>query len=240
MATTTAPTPRSPHRSTSTSTPPPSAIRGLNEKVLAAAKQTGTVSIDTYEQTVNTVLDFSQKAADATKVDWVSALAKSQASIISRGDQHLHQGRSRPAEVIPSHVTPALPAVLKSTLFESRRNAGVRLCPPRRTPRARQSANDNRSPVRLGANQSMGVDLRWCDRIRRSGGGPEQDATGDGRGLGGVRPCRDARSLLQLDHRRTSMEPISRSEPAVPSWTSVRTFAIAEIRMIGDLLFGRR
>jgi hypothetical protein len=31
---------------------------------------------------VTTLLDFSQKAADSTKVDWVSALAKSQASII--------------------------------------------------------------------------------------------------------------------------------------------------------------
>lgn len=58
-------------------------IRGLNEKVLAAAKQAGTISLDTYEQTVNSVLDFSQKAADSTKVDWVSALAKSQAVVIT-------------------------------------------------------------------------------------------------------------------------------------------------------------
>ena len=58
-------------------------IRGLSDKVLAAAKQTGTKSLDTYEETVHSVLDFGQKAADATKVDWVSALAKSQASIIS-------------------------------------------------------------------------------------------------------------------------------------------------------------
>ncbi len=58
-------------------------IRGLNEKVLTAAKQTGTISVDTYEQAVNNVLDFSQKAADSTKVDWVSALTKSQASIIA-------------------------------------------------------------------------------------------------------------------------------------------------------------
>ncbi len=58
-------------------------IRGLNEKVLAAAKQTGTTSVDTYEQAVNNMLDFSQKAADSTKVDWVSALTKSQASIIT-------------------------------------------------------------------------------------------------------------------------------------------------------------
>ena len=58
-------------------------IRGLNEKVLAAAKQTGTMSLDAYEQTVNSLLDFSQKAADSTKVDWFSALAKSQASVIT-------------------------------------------------------------------------------------------------------------------------------------------------------------
>ena len=58
-------------------------IRGLNEKVLTAAKQTGNMSLDTYEQTVNSVLDFGQKAADSTKVDWVSAIAKAQASYIT-------------------------------------------------------------------------------------------------------------------------------------------------------------
>jgi hypothetical protein len=58
-------------------------IRELNDKVLTAAKQTGAVSIDTYEQAVHTMLDFGQKAADSTKVDWISALAKSQASIIN-------------------------------------------------------------------------------------------------------------------------------------------------------------
>ena len=58
-------------------------IRGLNEKVLEAAKQSGTMSLDAYEQTVNSLLDFSQKAADSTKVDWFSALAKSQASVIT-------------------------------------------------------------------------------------------------------------------------------------------------------------
>jgi hypothetical protein len=58
-------------------------IRGLNDKVLDAAKQTGTMTLDTYEETVNSVLDFGQKAADSTKVDWISALAKSQASIIT-------------------------------------------------------------------------------------------------------------------------------------------------------------
>ena len=58
-------------------------IRGLNDKVLTAAKQTGTVTLDTYEQTLNSLLDFSQKAADSTQVEWISALAKAQASYIN-------------------------------------------------------------------------------------------------------------------------------------------------------------
>src|SRR6478736_5056461 len=73
---------------TKTSTPPfdvdfdaaAERIRGLNEKVVAAAKQTGTMSIDAYE---HTLLDFGQKAADATKVEQISELAKSQASVIA-------------------------------------------------------------------------------------------------------------------------------------------------------------
>ena len=58
-------------------------IREFNEKFLAATKQTATISLDTYEKAVNSVLDFSQKAADSTKVDWFSALTKSQASVIT-------------------------------------------------------------------------------------------------------------------------------------------------------------
>ena len=58
-------------------------IRGLNERVLTAAKETGTISLDTYKQTLNSLLDFIQKAADSTQVEWISALAKAQASYIN-------------------------------------------------------------------------------------------------------------------------------------------------------------
>ena len=58
-------------------------IRGLNDRVLTAAKETGTMSLDTYEQTVNSLLEFSQKAADSTQVEWISDLAKAQASYIT-------------------------------------------------------------------------------------------------------------------------------------------------------------
>ena len=57
-------------------------VRELNDKVFTAAKQTGNMSLDAYEQTVQTVLDFSQKVAESTKVEQISEIAKSQASII--------------------------------------------------------------------------------------------------------------------------------------------------------------
>ena len=58
-------------------------IRGLNDKVLAAAKETGTMSLDTYEHTVNSLLEFGQKAAESTQVEWISELAKAQTSYIT-------------------------------------------------------------------------------------------------------------------------------------------------------------
>ena len=41
------------------------------------------MTLDTYEQTVNNLLEFSQKAAESTQVEWISELAKAQASYIT-------------------------------------------------------------------------------------------------------------------------------------------------------------
>jgi hypothetical protein len=57
-------------------------IRNLNDKLIEAAKQSGLASIDRYQQRVHTLLDFGQKLADSTKVKQVSALARTQATII--------------------------------------------------------------------------------------------------------------------------------------------------------------
>ena len=51
-------------------------IRELNEKVIAAAKQRGTQSLDAYEKTLASLLTFGEKVAGATQLDWVSALAR--------------------------------------------------------------------------------------------------------------------------------------------------------------------
>jgi hypothetical protein len=58
-------------------------IRELSDKMVTAAKQAGTMSLDTYEQTMSSLLDFGQKLADSTKVEQISEIAKSQASIIN-------------------------------------------------------------------------------------------------------------------------------------------------------------
>jgi hypothetical protein len=58
-------------------------VRELSDTMLIVAKQTGTMSLDTYEQAMTNLLDFGQKLADSTKVEQISAIAKAQASILN-------------------------------------------------------------------------------------------------------------------------------------------------------------
>lgn len=58
-------------------------IRALNEKLIDAAKQNGTATLDAYEKTLANLVDLEQKAADASQLDWVSALAKAHTSFIT-------------------------------------------------------------------------------------------------------------------------------------------------------------
>lgn len=58
-------------------------IRELNERILTSAKQAGQVSLDAYEKALESLVDFEQKAAGATQLDWVSAVANAHARFIS-------------------------------------------------------------------------------------------------------------------------------------------------------------
>lgn len=58
-------------------------IRALNEKIITASKQSASMSLDAYERALSSVLDFELKAADATQLDWVAALAKVHADFVS-------------------------------------------------------------------------------------------------------------------------------------------------------------
>ncbi|WP_020107815.1 hypothetical protein [Nocardia sp. 348MFTsu5.1] len=58
-------------------------IQSLNEKLVGAVKQTGNLSLDTYEQTLSSVADFEEKVGAATKLEWVGTLTKAHASFVT-------------------------------------------------------------------------------------------------------------------------------------------------------------
>ena len=58
-------------------------VRALNEQMIAEAKKNGTASIDAYEKSLKTLVEFQKKAADATKLDWVNTVVQAQTDFIS-------------------------------------------------------------------------------------------------------------------------------------------------------------
>lgn len=58
-------------------------IRELNEKLISAAKKNGSTSMDVYEKTLADMLQFSQRAADSTQNDVISAITKAHTDYIS-------------------------------------------------------------------------------------------------------------------------------------------------------------
>jgi hypothetical protein len=58
-------------------------IRALNEMILSSAKQAGQGSLDAYERALESLVDFEQRAAGATQLEWVSAVANAHARFIN-------------------------------------------------------------------------------------------------------------------------------------------------------------
>jgi hypothetical protein len=50
-------------------------IRDLNERIIESSKAAGRTTIDAYEKALTSIVDFEQKVAGASQLDWVSALA---------------------------------------------------------------------------------------------------------------------------------------------------------------------
>lgn len=57
-------------------------VRELNEKMIEASKKSGNLSLDAYERTLQGLVDFEEKAASATQLDFVNALAKAHTSFV--------------------------------------------------------------------------------------------------------------------------------------------------------------
>lgn len=58
-------------------------IRGLNEKIIESSKTAGGASLDAYEKALRNMLDFESQVADASQLDWVTAVAKAHTQFVS-------------------------------------------------------------------------------------------------------------------------------------------------------------
>jgi len=57
-------------------------IRDLTEQFIDAAKKAGNASLDTYEKSLQSLVDFEERAAGASQLDWVSSIAAAHAKFV--------------------------------------------------------------------------------------------------------------------------------------------------------------
>jgi Phasin protein len=54
-------------------------IRELNERFIESAKAAGNQGLDAYEKALQNIVEFQEKAAGATQLDWVQNITQAQA-----------------------------------------------------------------------------------------------------------------------------------------------------------------
>jgi len=57
-------------------------IRELTEQFIEAAKSAGNQSLSAYEESLRTLVDFEERAAGASQLDWVSNIATAHAKFV--------------------------------------------------------------------------------------------------------------------------------------------------------------
>jgi hypothetical protein len=57
-------------------------IRDLTERFIDAAKKAGNQSLDAYEQSLRNLVEFEERAAGASQLDWVSSIAAAHAKFV--------------------------------------------------------------------------------------------------------------------------------------------------------------
>jgi predicted RNA-binding Zn ribbon-like protein len=57
-------------------------IRELTERFIDSAKSAGNQSLDAYEQSLRSLVEFQEKAAGASQLDWVSNIATAHAKFV--------------------------------------------------------------------------------------------------------------------------------------------------------------
>jgi hypothetical protein len=57
-------------------------IRALNERLIESSKAAGNTTLDAYEKALKSLVDFEEKVAGASQLEWVSALAQTHAAFV--------------------------------------------------------------------------------------------------------------------------------------------------------------
>ena len=57
-------------------------IRDLTERFIDSAKKAGNASLDTYEKSLQSLVDFQEQAAGASQLDWVTSIAQAHAKFV--------------------------------------------------------------------------------------------------------------------------------------------------------------
>jgi predicted RNA-binding Zn ribbon-like protein len=57
-------------------------IRELTERFIDSAKAAGNQNLDAYEQSLRTLVEFQERAAGASQLDWVSTIAQAHAKFV--------------------------------------------------------------------------------------------------------------------------------------------------------------
>jgi hypothetical protein len=57
-------------------------IRELNERFIESAKTAGNATLDAYEKSLQNLLEFQERAAGASQLDWVSNIASAHAKFV--------------------------------------------------------------------------------------------------------------------------------------------------------------
>ena len=58
-------------------------IGDLNERLIESSKSAGNVTVDAYEKALQSLVDFEQRVASASQLEWVSALATTHAKFVA-------------------------------------------------------------------------------------------------------------------------------------------------------------
>ena len=55
----------------------------MNARLIESSKSAGNVTLDAYEKALQSLVDFEEKVASASQLEWVSALASTHAKFVT-------------------------------------------------------------------------------------------------------------------------------------------------------------